>query len=95
MKEKYKENIKAFLALVKLALNELHYYLVKFRVLSIGVTAFSGWLLLDAWQFYKLHYSEYEEWGSAVSIGVFITGYMAMLKWAFDYVVRKHEGHGE
>ena len=76
-------------------LDYLHIQLVKFRVLSVSGFYFSCWLLNDAWAFYKMHYSEYEGYGSAACIGVFIMGFLGFVKYTLENVVKKHEGHGE
>lgn len=68
---------------------------IRFRVISVSGFAFSCYLLNDAWEFYKLHYEQFETYGAAAGIGAFILGFIGLVKYTLDNVVKKHEGHGE
>ena len=75
------------------SLDELHTFLIKFRVLSVAGFIFSCWLLKDAWGFYKLHYLELATIDASAGIAAFIAGFIGLVKYTLENVARKHEGH--
>lgn len=72
-----------------------HHYLVKYRVISVLGFVFSGYLLFDAWEFYKQHYQEFETIGKAACIAAFMPGFIGLFTTTLNNIAKKHEGHGE
>lgn len=74
-------------------LDFMHYYLVKFRVISVFGFVFSCVLLWDAWEFYKDHFKELESFGSAACIAAFMPGFIGLFTTCLNNIAKKHEGH--
>lgn len=96
MNDTFARNLKLFFREFSLFLKEfkrLHIWLIKYRVVGVGVTVFACWLCLDAWLFYKNHYLEFNSIDQNSGLGLLIMAYITLLKFGLNNITDKHEGH--
>lgn len=98
MTDEFRENVGIFFAHLKMFFMEaknLHVWLVRYRVLGVGVTVFACFGLAESVQFFYDHHSDFDDLGGNSGIGFVIAGWLGLVKFGLDNVSKRHEGHGE
>jgi hypothetical protein len=91
---KFQKALAFFCAFIS-ELKKLHVWLVRYRVLAVGVVFFSVWLTHDTWTFYKMHFEKMTGFDGNTGVGLFLLTAVGLLKFALDNVAKKHEGHDD
>jgi hypothetical protein len=68
----------------------LHITLKQYRLISIAAIVFSGWFMLEVWEFYKLHVGKLSEYELVALFG-FLGALLGTFKFSIDNIKDKHE----
>lgn len=68
----------------------LYATLKRYNLVPIGAIVFSGWFMLEVWNFYKQNVGQLQEWELGALFG-FLATLVGTFKWSVDAIVAKHE----
>lgn len=77
-------------AIEHLWLQPLHITLKQYRLIAIAAILFSGWFMLEVWDFYKENVGKLSEYELGALFG-FLMALLGTFKFSVDNIRNKHE----
>jgi hypothetical protein len=71
-------------------LKHLHWFLIKFRVMSISMLIFVMFLIWDMWEFYQTNFQQLDM-SSGGAFGAAWLALIGIIKFCFDHILKAHE----
>lgn len=68
----------------------LHTTLKQYRLIAIAAIVFSGWFMVEVWEFYKLNVGKLSEYELVALFG-FLGALLGTFKFSVDNIKNKHE----
>lgn len=68
----------------------LHTTLKQYRLIAIAAIVFSGWFMIEVWEFYKQNVGKLQEY-ELIALYGFLTALLGTFKFSVDNIKAKHE----